>query len=118
MLNARERKHSQRWVFAIRFCAGLGANSSQGPTAPSLADEVQRQSRLLFAQIEHRKKNYEKRMHEESRREIEQEIDEMDDVREDYEDEQKWRAGREKRMGSWLDFAGSKRQKVGGVRVH
>jgi DnaJ homolog subfamily C member 8 len=73
-------------------------------TLLSLQEFITRETRKAFAEMEQRKRNYETRLKEHARREVEEQFEQQEEARLRREIEEEWDTKREDRVDSWRSF--------------
>lgn len=71
---------------------------------PPLDEELARETRKLFAEMEQRRRTAEARLKAEAAREVQKQMDEVESSREEFKVEAAWAEGREARKESWQSF--------------
>ena len=82
-------------------------------TLPPWEDALVAETRKAFAEKEHRRRNYERRMKAEHVREAEEVVAEHEAMMTQHKQEQEWAKGRDARMGNWVSFSGKRKRTVG-----
>lgn len=103
-------------VEALRTLRRLRKRGTAPEEMPDTEDEVARTVRLRFAEIERKKKRFEKRLAGKAARDAEEDAATREIEAEDKADEETWDAKRGNRFNNWQGFkGGGKRRRLGGI---
>lgn len=125
------KKNRKKRGAASATGAPLAAPGTRGSAAASSAaaqpavhletedEEIMREVRKAFADVEQRRRNYENRVKVQAEREAEAAADELQSQSEQAKADQEWAKGRDTRKVAWEQFAGDgKRRKLGEGGLH
>lgn len=81
---------------------------------PPLEDEIRKETRRMFAEIDQRKQKYEKGMRKEDERVIRKEVERVGNIKKQAREYETFSETRDKRVGNWRQFAaqGKRRRTV------